>query len=305
MSHLWIWLAVLAAFMQTVRTAAQKRMTERLSTLTTTYVRSLAGLPVMLAWLAAVQGVAGGSWPTPSEAFLGWCLVSAVTQNIGTAALLGLYKLRNFAVANQLARTNLVFTALIGWMAFSEAISPLGWAAIGLCFAGALMLSVPGRVTRAEAPTGLALYADVRAVRAGLVIGASFGLCNLTIREASLSLGDLSAAARGAMTVAVVTAMQCIILGAWLARREPGFLRSIVEHPRLSALIGLTSALGSIAWFTAFSMANASYVIAVGQVEAVFGLAVSLLYFRERVTRLDLVGIAVTMAGVVLLRATS
>lgn len=303
MSHLWIWLAVTAAALQTVRTAAQKRMTERLSTLTTTYVRSLLGLPVMVVWLVALLGPGGGRWPSVSAAFLGWCLVAAVTQNIGTAALLGLYKLRNFAVANQLARTNLVFTALIGWLAFSEAIAPLGWAAIGLCFAGGLLLSVPGRAVAGAEGTSLEVYADWRAVRAGLIIGASFGLCNLTIREASLSLGELGAAERGATTVVVVTALQCLILGAWLIRKEPGFLSSIVSHPKLAALIGVTSALGSIAWFTAFSMANASYVIAVGQIEAVFGLAVSLLYFRERVTRLDIAGMGITMAGVLMLRA--
>ncbi len=161
-----------------------------------------------------------------------------------------------------------------------------------------MLLSVPV----GKEATGLAAYADWRAVRAGLVIGASFGLCNLTIREASLSLGASGAAERGATTVVAVTALQCVILGAWLARREPGFLKSIIAHRKLSALIGVTSALGSIAWFTAFSMANASYVIAVGQIEAVFGLVVSIIYFRERVTRLDLAGIAVTMAGVILLR---
>lgn len=61
MSHSWIWLAVPAAALQPVRTAAQKRMTERLSTLTTTYVRSLLGLPVMLAWVAVL--LAPGSGP--------------------------------------------------------------------------------------------------------------------------------------------------------------------------------------------------------------------------------------------------
>lgn len=304
MTHSWIWLSVLAAAMQTIRTAAQKRMTESLSTLATTYVRALLGLPLMLVYLLATLPAVGGPRPVPGVAFVAWCLVAAVTQNLGTAALLSLYKLRNFAVANQLARTNLVFTALIGWAAFSEVISPTGWLAIGLAFAGALLLNLPrGRGVAAAGDRRDGWQpGDARAVATGLLVGASFGLCNLTIREASLSLGAAAAPARGAVTVVAVTVLQVVTLGLWLAKREPGFMAGIMRHKSLAAFIGLTSALGSISWFTAFSLANASYVIAVGQVEAVFSVLVSVFYFREHVRRLDVIGIAVTLAGVVLLR---
>lgn len=73
----------------------------------------------------------------------------------------------------------------------------------------------------------------------------------------------------------------------------------------MSGFIGLTSALGSIAWFSAFALQNASYVRAVGQVEVVFTLAISRLYFQERITALELAGIAVTVAGVLMFRLVS
>jgi drug/metabolite transporter (DMT)-like permease len=69
--------------------------------------------------------------------------------------------------------------------------------------------------------------------------------------------------------------------------------------------IGVTSTLGSIAWFTAFALQNASYVRAVGQVEVVFTLLISVLYFRERINPLELAGIAATVAGVLLFRLIS
>ena len=49
-------------------------------------------------------------------------------------------------------------------------------------------------------------------------------------------------------------------------------LRQLWPNLRLSAFIGLTSAVGSIGWFTAFALQNASYVRAVGQIEVVFTL---------------------------------
>ena len=70
----------------------------------------------------------------------------------------------------------------------------------------------------------------------------------------------------------------------------------------IASFIGLTSALGSIGWYSAFALQNASYVRAVGQIEAVFTLTISWLYFREKITRLELAGIAATVAGVLMFR---
>lgn len=303
-TYAWIWLTIFAAFVQTLRTAAQRQLAGSLSTLTVTYVRALLGLPVMLAYLAAVTATDAAPFPRPGIAFLGWCLITAVTQNVATAALLRLYRISNFAVANQLARTDLIFTAVLGSALFSEVITGPGWLGIAVTLAGALLLSAPRtpseEITRLG-PTWRAILLS-RTVRLGLWIGFLFGVCNLTLREASISLQPASPFTRAGLTVVTVTAIQTVTLGAFLARNEQGFLAGIRAHWRMSALIGVTSAAGSILWFAAFTLTNASYVRAVGQVEAVFGLMVSVWYFRERITARDLFGIALTIAGVILFR---
>lgn len=303
MQHAWIWLAVLAAALQAVRTAAQKRLSEHISIFAATYVRALLGLPVMLAYLAVV-GARGVGLEVPGWSFAGWCLIAAVTQNLGTAALLSLYRMRNFAVANQLARSNLIFTASLGSVFFSEVIQPLGWIAMGLTFAGAIMLSLQ-RQTTAAGTSGVAAiwkHVDAISLATGLFVGLMFGLCNLTIREASLSFEHAGVLQRGAMTVVAVTSLQVVMLGAWLAWREPGFMQHIWHCRGLATFVGVSSAIGSIAWFLAFTLTNASYVIAVGQVEVVFSLLISWVYFRERLTRLDVFGIAVVVGGILLFR---
>jgi drug/metabolite transporter (DMT)-like permease len=306
MQHSWIWLTLVAALLQAVRTAGQKRLSERMSTLAATYVRSLLGLPLMLAYLVIVgtgqgEATAAGAGETwPGIGFLGYCVVAAVTQSVGTAALLSLYRMRSFAVANQLTRTNLVFTAVLGALFFSETISGVGWLAIGLTLAGALALSKPHGAGE-DAPGSIALV-DMPAIRTGLFVGLMFGLCNLMIREATLTLASGDALQRGGLTVATVTALQVLLLGLWLAAREPGFLAGIWRHRALSAFVGVTSALGSICWFAAFAMTNASYVMAVGQVEAVFAVLISTLYFRERLRGIEVAGMVVVVAGVLLFR---
>ena len=69
---------------------------------------------------------------------------------------------------------------------------------------------------------------------------------------------------------------------------------------RLCTFIGVTSAVGSICWFTAFALENASYVRSVGQVEAIFTLLISHFYFKEKFNTAELTGIAVTVVGVLL-----
>ena len=51
------------------------------------------------------------------------------------------------------------------------------------------------------------------------------------------------------------------------------------------------------------AMRNAAYVAAVGQVQMVFTMAMSWLYFRERILPLELLGIAVIVTGVLLFRS--
>lgn len=303
-THAWIWITILAALLQTLRTAAQRQLSGTLSTLTTTYVRALLGLPVMLAYLAVVVAGDAEPFPHPGWAFFGFCLVTALTQNVATAALIELFRIANFAVANQLARTDLIFTAVLGAAFFSEVITPPGWLGIAVTLAGALMLSAPRtpgqEITRLGATWRAILVS--KPVRLGLWIGLLFGVCNLTLREAALALRPASAFTRAGLTVVTVTAMQTVLLGGWLAAKEPGFLVGIMRNWRMATLVGVASAAGSILWFAAFTLTNASYVRAVGQIEAVFGLLASVYYFRERVTSRDLFGIALTITGVILFR---
>ena len=68
---------------------------------------------------------------------------------------------------------------------------------------------------------------------------------------------------------------------------------------RATALVGLTGVLGSLGWFVAFALMNAAYVRSLGQVELIFSLAVSVLFFRERVSLREIAGIALLALGII------
>jgi drug/metabolite transporter (DMT)-like permease len=296
MIPLWMALTVGAAAVQSIRTAAQKQLNGHLTILAGTYVRALFGLPVMVAYLLALKGYEGSPWPQVGWVFTGYVVLTALTQMAATAALLSLLKLRTFAVASQIARSDMVFTAIIGAFLFGQALSTSGWTALLLATLGLgmMMLAKVGRE-----PGAL----SVQVVTTGLFIGLMFGVCNLTLREATLNVAGASPLMAGALTVVCVTAIQLTALGVWLLAREPGTHRAIKGSFRLALFVGVTSALGSIAWFAAFALETAARVRIVGQIEVVFTLALSVWYFRERPTLLELGGLALTVAGIVVLAA--
>lgn len=303
MDLIWIPISILAAFLQAVRTAAQKSMNRHLSVMVTTYSRSLFGLPLMLVYLVAVIVASDDPSPAFSGVFLAHAFGAAATQVLATALLIQLFQLRNFAVGTTITKSDVMMTALIGSVLFSETIDGLGWLAIALVLLGVVLISV-ARIgwgpfkTIGDEGLGQALVAKPTLI--GLATALAFSFSYLFLRQASLSLGEGDYLVRAAWTVVAVTALQVVLLGAWLLWREAKGLIEMARAWKLSLFVGVTSALGSICWFTAMTIQNASYVRAVGQVEVIFTLAISYLYFRERFNAPELLGMGVIVAGVLL-----
>ena len=102
-----------------------------------------------------------------------------------------------------------------------------------------------------------------------------------------------------AFTDALTAAFQSV--AAWIRVREPGELTRVARRWRVASLVGVAGMLGSVGWFTAMTLENAAHVKAVGQIELVFTFIASRLFFRERSTALELAGIGLIVAGIVLL----
>lgn len=59
--------------------------------------------------------------------------------------------------------------------------------------------------------------------------------------------------------------------------------------------------LGSLAWFTAFTLQNAAHVRALGQIEVIFTLLASVYVFKERVTGREISGVVLVSLGILIL----
>ena len=128
-----------------------------------------------------------------------------------------------------------------------------------------------------------------------------FAVSAVGYRGAALSLSHGDALLRALTTLAFVTAFQTLAMAAWMAWRERGEIGRVFAAWRVGALVGVSSMVGSICWFTAFALQTVAYVKALGQVELVFSFLVSALIFKEKTTMREYQGVAVLCLAVIAL----
>ena len=297
--ELWIFVTVGAALMQCVRTAMQKHLKGQLSTNGAGFVRFVYGFPFALIYLAVLVEGLGYELPGTNARFWLFALLAGVAQIVATSLLIWVFSFRNFAVGTIYSKTEVVQTAVFGWLLFAQPLSLAGWLAILIGGAGVMVLSL------AKAGAGLRQFLfgwTERSALIGIASGFMFSVSALAIRESSTALeGGGDAFIRAGFALACITVMQTLLMGAYIALREPDQLPKVISTWRISSLVGLTGVLGSAGWFLAMTLQKVAYVRTVGQVELVFTFIASYFFFKERTSRAEIAGILLVVAGIVVL----
>jgi drug/metabolite transporter (DMT)-like permease len=125
----------------------------------------------------------------------------------------------------------------------------------------------------------------------------------VTYRGATLEGASDDAFLRAILSIAAVTASQTLGMALYLGWRSPGELGRVWAARGKAVWMGMASLLGSVGWFTAFTLQNAAYVFAVGQIEVIFSLIASVLVFREKTSARELTGIALLSISIIALVA--
>ncbi len=295
----WVYLTLLAATSQALRTGGQKHLTQHLSTLGVTLVRFVYGLPFVVVYFVVLLKVYGKEIPPLTLEFLAYSLAGAISQILATLFLIYLFSLRNFAVGTTYARTEAFLTAVVGALLFGEFIKFQGWIAITISVAGVVVITAVR--TGLDDSGGLFKRLWNKSAAVGLSSGFCFALSVLFIRRASLSLGDDTFLFPAALTLITLVVMQSTMLGVYLLFAQREQFAIMAREWKVGVFVGGTSALGSIGWFTAFTMQNPSFVKALGQIEFIFTLVISVLFFHEKSSRGELAGMALVVLGIVYL----
>ncbi|QIE54907.1 EamA family transporter [Pikeienuella piscinae] len=298
MIALWIPVTIAAAFLQNLRSALQKALKGRLSTAGAAYARFFYAWPFALIFLFAVGGIGGYEAPQPNLAFFLWCALGGLSQILFTVVLLWMFSFRSFAVGTTFSKLEVVLIAILGAALLGDTVGPLAGLAIAIGAAGTVLLAATeARLTL----RGLIGGIFEKPTLIGLLSAALLGGSVVCFRGAALALDgpDFLMAAAYALVVALL--MQTAMMGAWfLAFDRPELTRVLTEWRR-AAPVGLVGMACSACWFTAFTLQNAAYVRALGQIELLFTFLAGALIFRERARATELAGVGLVVVAVLLI----
>ncbi|WP_170390343.1 DMT family transporter [Ruegeria arenilitoris] len=296
---LWIPVTLAAATFQTVRFMLQKSLSSvKLSATGATFARFAYSMPLVLLGLVGAMRLSGLALPALPPLFWLYAAVGGLSQILATICVVALFKQRNFAVGITFKKTEVIQTAIVGFVVLGDRVSTGAFGAILLGLLAVLLLS--------KTPGGSGAWwrhLTNRASQLGLGSGVLFAFSAVSYRGASLQLGDGEAWFRALVTLAVVVSIQFLSMALWLVWRDRAELRAVWDTRRTGIFVGLTSLGGSFCWFWAFSLQNAAYVKALGQVELIFSLMASVLVFRETVTRREIAGMVLLGLSILILVA--
>ena len=294
---LWIIASLAAAGFQTLRFVMQKVLaTATLTPTGATFARFLYSAPIIFVAITTYIYSSGVSLPEIGFDFWVFAAAGGLAQVIATVCVVSLFKSRNFAVGVTLMKTEVILSVVVGLVLLGDGVSWVAFGAISLGLIGVLLLSTPPEVS------GWGWRAMWnRSVLLGLSSGVLFAVSAVCYRGASLEIMSSDPVIRAGVTLSAVTGMQMIGMALWLRLRDVGQIASVWRAHSTAIWVGLLSLAGSFCWFFAFTLQNAAYVKAVGQVELIFSLIASMVIFSERSSARELSGMLVLTASILLL----
>lgn len=291
MNFLWVAFTLLGAAGQTARNTMQRELTPKLGALGATLVRFLFGFPFALIFLATVMLATGAALPKTNPDFALWTALGALTQIGGTALMLKTMEQRSFVVTVAYLKTEPVLVALMGLTFLHDPLTLPMALAIGAAMVGVALISV-----KPQALTG-----GLKPALLGLSSAALFAASAIGYRGAILSLHQNSFVLGATFSLAAGLTLQTVLLLAWLLLFRRRTLSDILGLWKPSLAAGFTGAAASQFWFLAFALATAASVRTLALVEVLFAQGVTRFVFRQKTTPREAAGIALLIAGAVLI----
>lgn len=291
MSFLWVIFTLFGAAGQTARNALQRDLTPKLGAVGATLVRFLFGFPFALLFLAVVLGWTRAPLPAMNTDFVLWTLLGALTQIGATALMLMTMEQRSFVVTVAYLKTEPVLVALMGLVFLHDPLTAAMGVAILTAMTGVALISV-----RPQALTGGTKPALLGLSSAALFAGSAIGY-----RGAILSLHASGFVLASTFSLVAGLTLQTVLLLAWLLLFKRDTLKALLGLWKPSLVAGFTGAAASQFWFLAFALATAASVRTLALVEILFAQGVTRFVFKQKTTMREAAGIALLLAGAVLI----
>ena len=294
--YLWVLVTVLAALGQSVRSVIQKNARVELGVYGSAFVRFLYGLPISFLLLLFIVGWSKLLTVEIHSAFVFWVLLASCVQILFTVFLGLAFESRNFMTSIALSKTDAVQAAFfeILLLSFVPDINLVIAITIGFCAIVFIGQSGPsGDISRR--------YFSGSSVSLGLLAGLCLGSCSVFYRIAMETLSGLSIIEGAMFTASVAVLIQTLIMGVALMIWRPNELIACLYSWRLSSVAGSIAAVTTVLWFIAFSIMGVAQVRMLGQIEVIFSLLFSILFFKEKVHVMEMLGACLISLSLIVL----
>ena len=292
----WIVVTIIAAFFQNLRSSFQKKINKEVSTIASTYVRFSFALPLaIILFFVYFKDFSVFMEVIKQPGFLIDVTMASIFQVIFTFVLLYLFKFSNFVVGTSLSKTEVVQVAIFEYFILNEKLSKLGISGIIISTLGVIILSIKD----------LKLFLQnifSKTTLIGLISGLFLALSIVYFRSAALSLENFNSNFEKVITTLLFGLLiPTIILTIYLLIFEKKEFIKLYNDKYDCMLIGVGGFFASLSWFYAFTLIQASFVRAVGQIELLFSYFSSRYFFKEKVRVTEIIGIIIFVFGVTIL----
>ena len=289
----WIVVTVIAAFFQNLWSSFQKKINKDVSTIASTYVRFSFALPLALVlFFIYFRDISVINEILSQPGFLINVTLASIFQVIFTFVLLYLFKFSNFVVGTSLSKTEVVQVAIFEYLILNEKLSKLGISGIIISTLGVIILSIKDLKYFLHN-----LFSKTTLI--GLISGLFLALSIVYFRSAALSLENFNSNFEKVIsTLLFGLLIPTIILTIYLLIFEKKEFKKLYNDKYDCMLIGIGGFFASLSWFYAFTLIQASFVRAVGQIELLFSYFSSKYLFKEKIKLTEILGIFIFVIGV-------
>ena len=291
MEYIWILAAIFAAACQTARSAFQKNMITRLGDYGAAYIRFCYALPfTSLIWLVWVN-IPGNSIPTLSFYSIILCFLGSIFQILFTYVLMKVFSHKSFAAGIAFSKTEVILIAFLEVVILNVFFSFPLMIGITLGVLSVLFLSY-ARKAKSILETIRLLLNSVSSLGTliGLLSGLLLAASVVTFRMSIISIdGPLLDRSLFISFIAII--FQTFLVGLYLFLFKKDQFFAVIKFWRPSLPAGLCGTGATFGWFVAFGLTTAAEVRAVGQIELIFSILISIIFFREKIRKTELFGI--------------
>jgi drug/metabolite transporter (DMT)-like permease len=289
----WILLSILAGLLQTIRNATSKSIAKMVSPMTVTFVRFFYALPFTLIAYGVLM-LTNQRLGNVGSDFWVHILLGTLYQAVANTLLVMLMKSGKFATAVAYSKLELVFLVLIQVLLFGTIFSGLVYLGIALALVGVMAMTV--------AKSGWGIF---KSFTKETVMGGFCGLLfGLAVNDIAISIKNISGGSNitnSVFALLISLLIHIFFTGGYILWKNPADIKTLRKTYKTDFIIGLASALASICWFVAYTIVNPALVRTVGQVEFGFTLLVSTLFFKEKIKKLELIGLVLICVAVILI----